>query len=108
MRFPQQDIVLFNRAASEMCGVPIDQALDMRMDQIFTDPKVHETARRSSQQPVGLWPGHSQDHLQTRLSGRQGSDGRVEPWQHEGARTHHAAGAAYCLKWGCADLNRGL
>jgi signal transduction histidine kinase len=77
VRFPQQEIVLFNRAASEMCGVPIPEALAMRMDQVFTDPEVHRTARMSSEQPVGIWPGHAQEVLQTRLAGT-GRSHRVE------------------------------
>jgi signal transduction histidine kinase len=78
VRFPQREIVLFNRAASETTGIPINKAMGTRLDRIFSDPKVHETARSCSAQPVGVWPGHAQDVLQTHIPGRHGHQTDVE------------------------------
>lgn len=78
VRFPQQELVLFNPAASETTGITSDDAMAMRLEDVFPDPQVRETARICSDQPVGEWPGHAQDVLQTRIKGRNGQGTNVE------------------------------
>ncbi|MEA3191142.1 MAG: hypothetical protein QOD77_1724 [Thermoplasmata archaeon] len=78
VRFPGQEVVLFNRAAKEMSGLPVDQALGARLNRIFTDPDVTRIARACSEQEVGEWPGHAQDILRTRIQGPLGHSHDVE------------------------------
>ena len=78
VRFPGRDVVLFNEAASEISGIPVEQAPGMTLDGIFEDPAVRETARRCSEQPVGVWPGDHQEVLQTRFKGHGLEEDGVE------------------------------
>lgn len=78
VRFPSREVVLFNRAASEMSGIHIEDAVGLRLDRIFPDAAVIATARKSASQPMGTWPGHDQVVLQTRTTGRRGRAKDVE------------------------------
>lgn len=78
VRFPQRRIVLFNRSASEITGIPIEKAMGTKLDSVFKAPEVHDTARLCSQEPVGVWPGHAQEVLQTHIKRRGGHDKDVE------------------------------
>lgn len=69
LRFPEEVVVLFNRAASETCGLEVAEVLGRTLQFIIPDPKVAETARYCAEQPVGEWPGHNQDVLPTTIDG---------------------------------------
>lgn len=76
VRFPAQEIVLFNRAASEILGLAREAVLGQRLDAVFVDEQVILRAQASAQEPVGEWPGHDQTSLPTQ--GAKGELGDVE------------------------------
>lgn len=69
VRLPGRQIVMFNRAASDMTGTPVRKALAGHLQDLFSDSIVASTVDVCSQQPVGVWPGHYQDNLKTRFRG---------------------------------------
>ncbi|MEA3189652.1 MAG: hypothetical protein QOD77_234 [Thermoplasmata archaeon] len=78
VRFPSLEVMLFNRAASTLCRIPIDEAIGMPLDRLLPDPDLLLTAKKCSMAPMGAWPGHDQVVLQTRTSGRRGPAKDVE------------------------------
>lgn len=78
LRYPEEVVVLFNRAASETCGLAVAKVLGGTLNDIISDPKVAETARHCSEQDVGEWPGHYQDVLPTKIEGPDGTTRDVE------------------------------
>jgi hypothetical protein len=78
LRYPEEVVVLFNRAASETCGIAPADVLGRRLKDIIRDPEVARTARHCSEQAVGEWPGHYQDVLPTKIQGPDQSTRNVE------------------------------
>lgn len=78
VRFPEREIVLFNRAASEMSGIPSSRVVGQRVDRLFADRSVLATIRRCSESPVGVWPGHFQEVQQTKFRGPRHDEDGVE------------------------------
>jgi signal transduction histidine kinase len=74
VRLPDLKIVLFNPAASDLTGIAEEEALKRTLDQVFPAPDVLATVRECAEQPVGEWPGHDQESLQTHVPGQNGTD----------------------------------
>jgi PAS domain S-box-containing protein len=78
LRYPEEEVVLFNRAASDTCGIAVAEVLGGTLNDIIPDPKVAETAKRCSELAVGEWPGHYQDVMPTKIDGPDGTTRDVE------------------------------
>ena len=69
VRFPLGEIVLFNRAAGELCDVDPSNMLGSDFASLLPDSDLQATARRAAEQAVGEWPGHDQPSLPTTIHG---------------------------------------
>lgn len=78
VRYPEEVVVLFNRAASDTCGLAVADVLGGTLHDIIPDPRVRKTAKYCSEQAVGEWPGHNQDVLPSKIDGPDGTTRDVE------------------------------
>lgn len=69
VRFPGREVVMFNRAAASLFGVPVETAQGNSLESLIQDVAFLERVHFSSTKPVGEWPGHDQDMMLLKLAG---------------------------------------